>query len=1170
MLMTGICQRSVVGLPRRLIGPMLLVSCVYLITVDCGCNRAAERPTDGPQSTGGAAGGGGPAGNPGGGPNLIAAVVETRETRTETIGVTGGWKSVPEYFAGAAIQKGPLEPATRGDGLACTVKTAGVVVVATSQSQTGPQIGPAAAPNGDDLPGWIAVGRIRWGDAPGSQERTLFRREFQAGEKLEFRSPHWSLPYLVLLNDDQARQVREQPELIVPLYSLAYLTPPIQPPGPNAKSANDVMMLNTHEVGPTTPGSPILERELARQAFLLAAREELGLATRDKSLREAFPPEADPAVLPFDILFTRVPGEPVRVMVFRQQGKGYEVLWQKQLKLPIDHHFEDLVTQCEALSRTDFVDVMKRAGMQPRPRPVAADERSEPTDIQPPEWNVIAQFASLRRLHATLRTHGETPALLAALARAYADIGAETAFLWSPAHKVFEARALLYAERLVQRAGADQFSLWNRAYVRALVGRHAAALDDLAKAAPAGEPIGNKPEWVELIRAHCEFDQDALNVAKASESVRPLAAYLRMLGQEFTKSIDTRMASAGKALELSPDSFRAVDLVADHGPLGISRAAGQRASHLFTLSLNRRLGEVPGLPHGAAELVATGTEGDENPDLAAEMQARHKLTDLLEQAARSPTDRDEPSLAVLAALIRETDFVHGWRMVDFDAFSLSVPADETIDFVWPLVERHPYAKYVESLRSDKTAAAARLKELAASIDTSELELTEERMLAALGQTSRGNQEAMFYWLAFFRYDEVYRDLARIVLVPESNYQLAHQGALKETSPDAPLIVAGAIVAAESVGRAERALEQGAGWEKKYRDDASVLGALSDLYAKYDRLDNALRVAERAFVVSSDIDTCLRLARLYRKKKDIKRWRDTLDNYLERESVGLEHSRIHMEIASYFITEKQWDEALPYALKAAATGSGLGLMTAHQCYDGMKDWKQAEAYVRACSERYPTSSFEWYFWCRRTGRGNAEAARRLAAAYFATLPDPPPQYAAVFLATFQLLCGEQESALQTFSRTYHENFDPSPGLMAALIAHDLGRADVRDRLLFEVEGNATFKLDNRVRTELLGMAQLIRVQLAAGKNAAFDEKGFEQLVKEAPPGDPTSLHYFAGRVLSRQGETEEAHRHLMWTATSPILKLARTLAAAALIEANIEIGDIRAEERESEPGPAKAE
>ena len=59
-----------------------------------------------------------------------------------------------------------------------------------------------------------------------------------------------------------------------------------------------------------------------------------------------------------------------------------------------------------------------------------------------------------------------------------------TEFHWSPAHRVFKARALLYAERLnaAEREPRLAEALYARAFVRALVGRHDLALADLDEA----------------------------------------------------------------------------------------------------------------------------------------------------------------------------------------------------------------------------------------------------------------------------------------------------------------------------------------------------------------------------------------------------------------------------------------------------------------------------------------------------------------------------------------------------------------------------------------------------------------------------------------------------------------------------------------------------------------
>ena len=58
---------------------------------------------------------------------------------------------------------------------------------------------------------------------------------------------------------------------------------------------------------------------------------------------------------------------------------------------------------------------------------------SKPIVEQLAEWNEIAVIAGLRSLHAEIRAEGESPRLLDALARGYANLGVMTERLWSPA-----------------------------------------------------------------------------------------------------------------------------------------------------------------------------------------------------------------------------------------------------------------------------------------------------------------------------------------------------------------------------------------------------------------------------------------------------------------------------------------------------------------------------------------------------------------------------------------------------------------------------------------------------------------------------------------------------------------------------------------------------------------
>jgi tetratricopeptide (TPR) repeat protein len=1135
----------------------LFMAGAWLVAAACGCGEPAAPPA-GPaaRSVGAAPEAAGPPAVPG------AAGIVTKRMETEPLGEGGRWNRVPEFLEGAELHKWPLER-TPGRDFGCTITVGGVMVVAAARIARAPGQ-PAATADSDEVKGWEAIGRIRRNAGAAGDEMVLFRRQFSPDEKFEFSTTAWSNPYVVVLKEKHVAPVlARKPALTQPL-DFAHLVPPARPPGLSASSPRNVVMLNTHELASNVQGPGILRRELARQAFLLAAREELGLATRDKSLREAFPQEAEPAHLPFDIIITIPQGEPARVTVFQQRGSEYEFLWGKALHLAADGTLEDLVAQCEALSREDFVALLQRAGLERAVGPTSSGV-PPPADFEtsPADFNAVAQFAALRRLHAALKTHRDSPGVLGALSRGYANLGAETAFLWSPAHKVFEARALLYAERLVKLTSGSPEALWSRAYVRALVGRHQAALDDLKLAAMAAPDDGAKtdpPGWVEVIRAHCEFDQSKLVSAERDQQLGPLSRYLQMLAQEFTTGYQARLRTAGNVIEVSPDSFRAMDLLGADSPLGVAREARRQALELFPTSLYRRLLNVAGLPGEAVRLCDDERDNEDARDMQDEMQTRLKLTGILKQTARTAGDRAEPSLGILAALIEETGFVHAWRMADFMAYSLAVPADETIDLLRPLFEGHPYRKYIESLRRDRPASESILKQLAPAVDTAELELTEGRMLSALGNTGRGFFESTFYALAFFRFDPIYRDLTRLVLSRNNDYMPHHKAELKAASPHAPVIIAGDIASALNMKMPQLALEHAAEWEKNYGSDSTVLAALSKLYLAVERDDDVLRIAKREFEVSPELDPCLRLARLYEKRGDTEHWKATLEEFLKQDSLGLEQSTVQIEFANHYMALKEWDNALPYATEAAETWSSAGLMAAHRCYAGMKDWKRAELYIRRSAERYPQNGIEWFFWCRRTGKGDAEAAHRLTAAYYASLGDPPPPEIIPFLAAFKELSGELEAALHIWIDAFQKTSDPYNGLSAALLAYDLGQTDQRDKLLEQVVLHGhNYRVEFRAREELISFAAMFTEQKKAGRAAEFDEERFEKIINEAPIGEPTNLHYFAGKFLLCAGKAVEARRHLMLAATAPNLKITRTLAAALLLEQKVELEETREKE-----------
>ena len=128
----------------------------------------------------------------------------------------------------------------------------------------------------------------------------------------------------------------------------------------------------------------------------------------------------------------------------------------------------------------------------------------------------------------------------------------------------------------------------------------------------------------------------------------------------------------------------------------------------------------------------------------------------------------------------------------------------------------------------------------------------------------------------------------------------------------------------------------------------------------------------AFLNSLDIhpnyNSVKNLARYYLQKDDFDNWEKLYLDYLETESIGLEHNSVRFKLAEGYIRRGLWEKAKPFAVASGSTYSGNGLQLAAAVTEGVGDWKAAEKWHKAMSTSYPTSfGKDWYLFCRRTGR-----------------------------------------------------------------------------------------------------------------------------------------------------------------------------------------------------------
>ena len=164
--------------------------------------------------------------------------------------------------------------------------------------------------------------------------------------------------------------------------------------------------------------------------------------------------------------------------------------------------------------RDEFCDKLRSFGFEENV--VSQNAKNRPPDSiegELLEMNFVSAFAAVHAAHAAIAEKGQSRAWLGVLARGYANLALMTEHHWKSDTDVFAARALLYAERSFAANAEDSRAHADRAYVRAIVGLHGAALDELKQI----EELRSKhpdqptlPNWLELIEPYCSFEREAL------------------------------------------------------------------------------------------------------------------------------------------------------------------------------------------------------------------------------------------------------------------------------------------------------------------------------------------------------------------------------------------------------------------------------------------------------------------------------------------------------------------------------------------------------------------------------------------------------------------------------------------------------------------------------------
>ncbi|MDB5312990.1 MAG: hypothetical protein JWO38_7192 [Gemmataceae bacterium] len=890
--------------------------------------------------------------------------------------------------------------------------------------------------------------------------------------------------------------VQEKPGDTIPLTTVQE---PVKVPGPLAPvppELADVIYLLPDDTDPKLQTYPnIFKRELIRQGLWLAAREDFGLRVKDAVLGDSAPAglpghrqfrfrDFGEAVLPWRLTV----GEP---------GAEHQV-WKGEFPRlavsPPPHRRS--VEAAEEISRGMTRKWLEAGGHAARPVRLSDAPVPAAAETHLHRMRETDQFAALRLIHAEVRAKGESPALLTALARGYANLGLLTEFHWGAAPTAFKARAVLYAQRLLARDPQSPVGLRARGYAAALVGLHKLAEDDFAAAAKlAAAPP--PPDWAEAADAYVHFDLSRLAAVRAKADT-DLVRLLQYLAVEDPKTPVVTLNAGRAYLATNPECYRVHHALADTGGVSSQHTTTRVGGEVLSENLSARLAEMPGLPRAVAAALGDANEADVYAALRAE-------------GAPKP-DNGEPSWAALGSLLQEIRFTQALQRLYFLEWMLGASAADTANELLPPLRGHPLRGLIETFKSDPRTAPGRTLGVLQSISIPDVPAHKAKLYLWLLEKTARNASVPKVIRANSHVTWLYADLLGQIEINREDvskrWTLGKE--LCALSPNAPYALA-ALVGQPEPEVVARLPEI----ERTHADFAVVQRALGERHLADKRYVDAVRCWQRSLKLSPDGATYRKLGAAYLAAGQEEAWRETLEASLEHEDTGLEHAQTRTILAEHYMAKKDFKRAEPYALAAAGSGAAFGLLVAARCEQGLRQWGRAEDLYRSAAG-YGGPALDWYFATRLTGKMNRADAERAARSFLA--PHRPVHDSQAFAAgRFHLLTGDRVKAREFFDAAKHIEPNDLTSLFAALSADEAGDRAGRDQFLRERPTLPPGK--EYTLADVIRMFQGFYAR-AIPPDAAAIEKAVDRLPAEVRP----DAELFVGWYLSNRGLKDRAVEH----------------------------------------------
>lgn len=998
-----------------------------------------------------------------------------------------------------------------------------------------------------------------------------------------------------------------QPTLLVAgvICLLAGLSLPSSSQAASSIDVGKVVCLSTHwypepQRQPDQIENPLL-RELVRQGVLIVARDDFGLATRDETLGEAFPGASEdesanpptsganqkPAKPPLEVAIDVRSTATWNAQLFGAGRARENAIWKHEATYNFDRPtiYSQLAAQIDSLT-PEIAKSMRTAGVAGEAKELNSENKPGPEiEKRLGEMNFVSQFAAVRAAHQAIAEKGPSIDWLGVLVRGYANLSVLTDHFWSSQNEAFAARSLLYAERMMRLSNNQPLAQWHRAYARAILGMSVPALDDVqaltakdaSKSAESGDEAktaAELPAWTKVIAPYVKFDHQELEkLATAHPELKELVtAQQWILYRSYNHG--RWIWEKGKiAAHTCPEDYGIFSVLANWPALKISRAGAAWGNAAFAQFLPTRISGMDDLPSDV-KLAADPNDPAAQSTIEAFQRPMHISRELI-ISGDLEFDR-EFTWTILGTLIAEEQFVLAADSISAEQDATEHSQTALIDQLMQLVDGHRYAPYIRSY-NERTSNKEAMAEILGKIEVRDPTSQMKGMLARgwdipMNQLKGNALASRAVWAAdltyFGRETSFYGILGGWPTLVNEELQDKLVDSLRAMNPYSPQATRLRLLEREKLETAK--LPDA---EKRMKDDPVGWMVLADAYWQAGDPIAAKRCYQRSFDISPSYVVASKLAGCFYEEGDKKKWRETLKSYLKFEDLSLSTAQIGQQLAEESIRERNWKEAEAPALEAAQSYSYFGLKLASEVYEGMGDWKKSQFFIAEATRSYPTAAaMAWYGWCKRTGRGDVDAAREFAAKSIADDAKNPSAYQAQRACAYYFLEGDADSAIKRldFSRCPNEdNWDAVWRIGLTTIAADaLKDTDRRSKSIVEWR-----TLIEKIRATDAPSADLLSKLCTVFEGGKLEQAYLDKIDKALetwPAYSRSYIQYFFGCAFDDQGDKEHAEQYWGRCAFSePFDCFATTLSGDRLVKLHgLDRGGMPKEYRDQEAKVAK--